>query len=205
MLKKRHRIVHHFIDPQPFKVPNLHVKDGYRKDQLPNLSDYDRIIYPNGPKKPVPWEQILPANLDKKIQTIIESGNGCFAPGTMVWTDTGEIPIETLREHDRILTRAISGKYGLKSDEVVALPVEGGKVVLYGFNGQRPFFTRNHVFHTTTGLRAVDLIAVKMENLWLEVGKLRCGNTLLYTSDGRFCEHFTIWSLLNIVEECDHV
>jgi hypothetical protein len=121
-----------------------------------------------------------------------EPFSGCFIPGTLVWTDQGEVTIQSLRENNRVLTRATSGEYGLKSDEVVALPVQSGVAALWGFNDEPVFFTKNHVFHTTTGLRAIDPESTKMENTWLEVGNLRRGHTLLRTTDGETYQQVTI-------------
>ncbi|KAF3918259.1 hypothetical protein ABW21_db0201477 [Orbilia brochopaga] len=134
-----------------------------------------------------------------------EPASGCFAPGTLVWTDYGELPIETLRENQRILTRASTGEFGIKSDEVVALPVESGSALLYGFNDEKPFFTRNHVFHTTTGRRALDPVSAKLENPWLEVGQLRVGHTLIHTSDGETYEFRPILSFTKDLVPCDNV
>ncbi|KAF2497346.1 hypothetical protein BU16DRAFT_525041 [Lophium mytilinum] len=132
------------------------------------------------------------------------SGAGCFIEGTMVWTSLGELPIEDLRENDRILTAATSGEFGVKSDEVVANPT-GGRAIFWGFNQDDVFFTAGHVFHTTTGHRAIDPVAAKRENPWLEVGKLRAGHTLYRTKDGESYELITIKRLHSQSKLCDHV
>jgi hypothetical protein len=41
---------------------------------------------------------------------------------------------------------------------------------------EAPFFTAGHVFHTTTGLRAVDAELAMKENPWAEVGRLLPGH-----------------------------
>lgn len=132
------------------------------------------------------------------------SGAGCFIEGAMVWTSQGEIPIDELQENDRILTRANSRQFGVKSDEIVANPT-GGRAIFWGFNDDKVFFTAGHVFHTTTGHRAIDPLAAKRENPWLEVGKLRVGHTLFRTKDGESYEHVTIKRLHSQSKQCEHV
>ena len=56
------------------------------------------------------------------------------------------------------------------SDEIMKEACGEG-TILFGFNDEESFFTANHVFYTTTGLRAIDPIGAKRENPWLEVGK----------------------------------
>ncbi|KAM3070107.1 hypothetical protein ACMFMF_008459 [Clarireedia jacksonii] len=100
---------------------------------------------------------------------------GCFRPGTQVIVSSGTKNIEDLREGDIVLTKGgESSQWGICSDEIVAQSAQsdGHQVPLYGFNGELPFTSANHVFYTTTGLRALDPAGARKENSWLEVGKL---------------------------------
>ncbi|KAF3919677.1 hypothetical protein ABW20_dc0105753 [Dactylellina cionopaga] len=132
---------------------------------------------------------------------------GCFAPGTLVWTKQEQIPIEALKENDAILTQAGNQfcEYGLKSDEIVAIPVENGEITLYSFNGETPFFTKDQVFRTTTGHRAIDPISAKRENPWLEVGQLRQGHVLMHTQDALSYKLVVIDNIAEGSIKCDHV
>ncbi|KAI1026350.1 hypothetical protein LB503_012840 [Fusarium chuoi] len=53
-------------------------------------------------------------------------------------------------------------------------------------DNEAPFFTAGHVFHTTTGLRALDAELAMKENPWAEVGRLSAGHILYRLGkDGR--------------------
>lgn len=120
--------------------------------------------------------------------------SSCFAPGTKVLTDLGDMPIENLREHSRVVTRLSSGliEWGSCSDEKVRMP---SPKVLYGFNDDAAFFTAGHVFFTTTGLRAVSPELAMAENPWCNPGQLRAGHVLLHTSDGKIYSKHLIHSI----------
>jgi hypothetical protein len=101
-------------------------------------------------------------------QTPIPFG-GCFAPGTKVLVRVGSKNI------DVFVTRL--GRYhqeGICSNEKVsqAANSEQGSVQLFGFNGEKPFFSANHVFQTTTGLRALNPWSALQENSWANFQKL---------------------------------
>ncbi|PNS17319.1 hypothetical protein CAC42_7002 [Sphaceloma murrayae] len=100
-------------------------------------------------------------------------GGSCFIPGTLVQTASGSVEIEKLSEGTRVLTRAAHLQWGHCSDEVVktAAPAD-----VFGFNDEPAFFTAGHVFHTTTGLRAVNPGIARSENPWIEVAQLRPGH-----------------------------
>ncbi|KAL6822001.1 hypothetical protein J3E69DRAFT_368161 [Trichoderma sp. SZMC 28015] len=102
----------------------------------------------------------------------------CFVAGTQIITRSGNRSIELLAENDIVLTRGSSNEWGIVSDEKVVTPMENP--VLYGFNGGETFFTAGHVFHTTTGLRAIDPIRATRENPWMQPGRLLIGHTLLW-------------------------
>lgn len=100
----------------------------------------------------------------------------CFVAGTQVATESGSIAIERITEGTQILTRVGPNTYGVASDEDVVVPLQ--TTLLCGINGDKPFFTAGHVFHTTSGLKAVDPNAAKLDNPWLEVGRLGPGHIL---------------------------
>jgi len=136
--------------------------------------------------------------------------SSCFRPGTLVLTPTGSTAIEELREGDMVVT--LGGKNsqsGRCSDEVVrtsTVPPRGqSRCQLWGFNGKREFFTAGHVFHTTTGLRALDPHAALVENPWLEVGYLKVGHSVLHTLDGKSYQPVTITSLSFQLADCEWV
>ncbi|KAH6880531.1 hypothetical protein B0T10DRAFT_609611 [Thelonectria olida] len=100
----------------------------------------------------------------------------CFVAGTQVATENGSVAIEHITEGTHILTRAGPNTYGVASDEDVVVPLQ--TTLLCGINGDKPFFTAGHVFHTTSGLKAVNPNAAKLDNPWLEVGRLGPGHIL---------------------------
>ncbi|MCJ1282203.1 hypothetical protein MMC26_001526 [Xylographa opegraphella] len=116
----------------------------------------------------------------------------CFSAGTQIMTDQGSKPIEKLSEGTRLLTHAQPQQYGIVSDENV---IHRDPKHLFGFNGEREFFTPGHVFFTTTGLRAIVPEIARVENPWLDVGKLQVGHILLHTSDGKKYQHVQIRSI----------
>ncbi|KAI1050275.1 hypothetical protein LB506_001923 [Fusarium annulatum] len=108
----------------------------------------------------------------------------CFIAGTKIITKSGNKPIEGLEENDWVLTNGANDEWGLVSDERVVIPVDSP--IIYGFNNEAPFFTAGHVFHTTTGLRALDAELAIKENPWAEVGRLSAGHILYRLGkDGR--------------------
>ncbi|KAK4221600.1 hypothetical protein QBC38DRAFT_121848 [Podospora fimiseda] len=104
----------------------------------------------------------------------------CFVPGTKIRTSRGDVDIQDLCEGDRVCTRLQPTQWGVRSCERVENPSPES---IYGFNNEPAFFTPGHVFHTTTGLRAVEPSAARAENPWLEVGQLAVGHTLLRAVD----------------------
>lgn len=130
----------------------------------------------------------------------------CFVAGTMVLTSQGPLPIETLREHDRVLTRADTNEWGVVSSEIVRTPVRGGQITLCAINDEPAFFTPNHPFVDKFGrARAVDPTAAHQENPWLEVGALKVGHVLLHTEDGRTYTEVPIRSLRQETVDCEFV
>lgn len=153
-----------------------------------------------------------PGNRSRTNQANPFSGS-CFAPGTEVMTRSRHsIKIEYLKEGTEILTQGGSDpQYGICSDEEVIHPTSGpagtghGKMALWGFNEHKPFFTAGHVFHTTTGPRAVDPTIAKEENPWVEVGRLEAGHSLLHTHDGHSYDIVPITRLHFETARCHHV
>ena len=133
-----------------------------------------------------------------------DTHSSCFAPGTRVLTDLGDMPIENLREHSRVVTRLSNGliEWGSCSDEKVRMP---SPKVLYGFNDDAAFFTAGHVFFTTTGLRAVSPELATAENPWCNPGQLRAGHVLLHTSDGKTYSKHLIRSIHSERSTCSYV
>ena len=134
----------------------------------------------------------------------------CFAPGTKVLLkDKTSVAIESLKEGTEILTEGGSApQFGICSDEEVVHPTDDGsgeKIDLWGFNGIKPFFTANHVFHTTTGLRAIDPTAAKQENPWAEIGSLQVGHSVIHTEDGSSYKPVPISSLASTLANCENV
>jgi hypothetical protein len=82
----------------------------------------------------------------------------------------GVKPIEKLAEGDEVLTMATPNQYGIRSDEVVAISTGSGKkkMKVFGFNDEEPFFTPDHVFYTTTGMRAMNPQAAMRETRGLK-------------------------------------
>ncbi|KAF5564990.1 hypothetical protein FNAPI_1875 [Fusarium napiforme] len=129
-------------------------------------------------QRPGPWTQY-------RYQPPSNNGSGtCFIAGTKIITKAGNKPIEGLEENDWVLTNGANDEWGLVSDERVVISVESP--IIYGFNNESPFFTAGHVFHTTTGLRALDAELAMKENPWAEVGRLSAGHILYRLGkDGR--------------------
>jgi len=128
-----------------------------------------------------------------------------FRPGTLVWTNQGENSIEHLEENGSIHTRTSPTQYVLRSDERVFTMIPSRKTVLLAINKEDPFFTLNHVFYTTTGLRAVYPDGARQEDPWLSVGVLKVGHVLLRASGGKFYERKAVQSVNTTVEECEAV
>lgn len=140
----------------------------------------------------------------------VEHGvSGCFRPGTKVLIDDSEVNIEHVREETRIITRAPHShsqhtQYGTCSDETVmqSLFTDRGRAHLWAFNEKQPFFSANHAFFITIGLRAVDPAAALRENLWLDVGQLSVGYILLHSLDGKGYNQVQIQRLYSEETEC---
>lgn len=132
--------------------------------------------YKNHQNEPYMNADINLNNTTETAQNANTAALGCFMAGTKVETSSGSMAIEDLAEGDQVLTRANGEKqWGTRSDEVVENPSPD---ILYGFNGEAPFFTASHPFFTTTGLRSIDPETARKENPWLNVGQLKPGHIL---------------------------
>lgn len=128
----------------------------------------------------------------------------CFVAGTQVATETGSIAIERISEGTRILTGVGPNTYGVASDEDVVVPFQ--TALLCGINGSKPFFTAGHVFHTASGLKAVNPNAARLENPWLEVGRLGPGHILYRLSaDGKGYDQIEVKTINRELVEGGHV
>ena len=63
---------------------------------------------------------------------------------------------------------------GMASSERVEV-VRTQPFLVFGFNSNQPFFTAEHVFFTTTGMRSLDPAAAMTQNPWLTVGRYGLG------------------------------
>ncbi|KPM39826.1 hypothetical protein AK830_g6732 [Neonectria ditissima] len=155
------------------------------------------------------YSSLFNSNAPNVTDTRDYSTNGsppksCFVAGTKVATESGSIAIEHITEGTHILTRADPKTYGVASDEDVVVPLQ--TTLLCGINGDKPFFTAGHVFHTTSGLKAVNPNAAKLENPWLEVGKLGPGHILYrLSSDGSGYDHIEVKTINREQVEGGHV
>jgi hypothetical protein len=130
---------------------------------------------------------------------------GCFIAGTIVLTRHGDKAIESLQDHDMVLTQADPRLHSIRSDEPVHHDIPEGATTLYGFNDKACFFTANHVFFTTTGLRAINPEAAMVDNAWLQVGRLEAGHVLLHIANGLSYAHVTIRSISRARVACSRV
>ena len=62
----------------------------------------------------------------------------------------------------------------------------------FATDGETPFATPAHVFHTTTGLRAVEPRAAMRENPWAKVGHLAVGHVLYRLREGDCRKYDTV-------------
>ncbi|KAL6702405.1 hypothetical protein ACN47E_002188 [Coniothyrium glycines] len=126
----------------------------------------------------------------------------CFVADTLVATEKGSVAIQSLREGDHVLTSADPIAYGVLSDEEVVHSL--GSTLLCGINDDEPFFTAGHIFHTTSGLRAVDPFTAKSENPWMNVNQLAPGHIIYRRCDsGNGYNHVEIEKITR--KRMDHV
>ncbi|KAI9774398.1 MAG: hypothetical protein M1840_004292 [Geoglossum simile] len=134
-----------------------------------------------------------------KTQTFITGGGSilggggfgfgfCFAPGTQILGSDGrQVPIESITEGTTIVTSVDPLQHGSTSAENLRIPGPGK--MLYGFNKEGTFFTSNHAFYVAPGLwRAIDPVAAREINPWLDVGRLQVGDRLLKAVENNYEE-----------------
>lgn len=130
----------------------------------------------------------------------------CLVAGTLIETVNGTKAIEDLRDGEVLVTTATMKdikrpiEFGTVSNEARTVKVENPR--LYGFSKRRshksceirslptadnekPFFTASHVFHTTSGLRAIDAYAARKLNPASTIGELRVGHVLFRLDEKR--------------------
>ncbi|KPM46112.1 hypothetical protein AK830_g409 [Neonectria ditissima] len=122
------------------------------------------------------WEnEICPPG--QRILKLSQVGNGAYLlVGTYVTLADGTTcQASQLQQGDRLLTLAKPQAHGEVARDMWPMEVTAP---LVGFNGEEPFATTAQVFHTTTGLRAVNPRAAMRQNPWLNVGCLAVGHVL---------------------------
>lgn len=149
------------------------------------------------------------SSTEREGMTVESSAAGCFRPGTQVLILGGSANIEDLNDGDQALTRGgRDPEWGWCSDKKVfqsTTTSDDRQIRLFGFNDEQPFFSANQVFHTSTGLRALDPIAAMKDNPSLEVGILRVGHYAFRTADGVNYEHFCINGISSSEADCSSI
>ena len=134
------------------------------------MHELNSCCLPNGCHNSA-WLSLLTVSLF----TIMEAGSvHGFKAGTQIVGDGGTIKIELLEEGAIVLGHREAKMVVNKTTKQSA-----AEHILHGFNEDEPFFTGDTVFHTTTGLRAVDPAAAARMKPWLEIGPLRVGHVVL--------------------------
>lgn len=137
----------------------------------------------------------------------------CFATGTLITTEHGDVHVEDLRPYTRVLVRAPE-LYGMTSEEIVVHPTShsdhaGGTpthTLLYGFNGGKPFVTAGHIFLTVMGPKAIDPEIATQENPHIYVSRLQIGDILLRLNASRKgYDHVRIASIIAKSAHCTTV
>ncbi len=125
----------------------------------------------------------------------------CFSPDTMIFTDHGPVEISMIGTGTRVLTKPPL-QYGITSQEIVIRETVTGKrnieraLLLYGFNGERPFVTAGHIFFTSTGPKALDPRTAQAENPGIHVTKLKVGDAVYrLNAEGTDCIEVPICSV----------
>ncbi|KAI1757865.1 hypothetical protein F4782DRAFT_475448 [Xylaria castorea] len=113
-----------------------------------------------------------------------ELSESSILPGTLITLlDGTSRPAETLQPGEEIL---------ICQDPKTSAPVyprrikQPGKAKLFGFNGEIPWFPGSQVFHTTTGLRAVDPEGAQRLNSYQRIGTLAVGHIVFRLQGGEY-------------------
>ncbi|KAH8429650.1 uncharacterized protein LDX57_007322 [Aspergillus melleus] len=107
-----------------------------------------------------------------------ETANGShIVAGTQIaLVDRQSVPVEELVPGDQVLSLASEDGPNQSAQVSDSMFPQQATVPLVGFNNGDPFAPTWQVFHTTTGLRAVDPEAAMHQNPWLKVGRLLAGH-----------------------------
>ncbi|UNI18784.1 hypothetical protein JDV02_005034 [Purpureocillium takamizusanense] len=123
------------------------------------------------------WENELPYGSKKMLRKSFARNGAYIVAGNWITLADGSYrKVETLKVNDVLLTSATGDTDPVKvSREMHPMELTAG---LIGFNGEEPFATPAQVFHTTTGLRAVNPQAAMKQNPWAKIGRLAVGHIL---------------------------
>ncbi|KAF3912370.1 hypothetical protein AA313_de0207845 [Arthrobotrys entomopaga] len=163
----------------------------YYGDEVAKLIDTGKSKYPKYFTKSAPKHHTSEFIANYSFQ--------CLAAGTVILTKDGEKPVEELQDDEVLIARGSLPQYsrdtiyGKTSNEDRKVPV-GGQTLFYGFNDDTPFFTSSHIFHTTTGLRAIDPTLASRQNPTVTVGKLDIGHVVFRLSGNAKYSFITIQS-----------
>ncbi|KAK2605937.1 hypothetical protein QQS21_003663 [Conoideocrella luteorostrata] len=123
------------------------------------------------------WEDELPYGSKKMLKKYFARNGAYIAAGNVITLADGSYrKVETLKVNDMLLTSAKGDTDPVKvSRDTHPMELTAG---LISFNGEEPFATPAQVFHTTTGLRAVNPQAAMKQNPWAKIGRLAVGHIL---------------------------
>ena len=108
------------------------------------------------------------------VQYYTPSLFGCFLAGTKVHLSCGQdINIEEVKDGMKVLSHG--GTVSTQTAECVQPLIPKGELI-FGFNGEDPFFFSGHAFWTTEGWKAVSPLVCQEENPDVKVGTLQVGD-----------------------------
>ncbi|KAI0413214.1 hypothetical protein F5X98DRAFT_296318 [Xylaria grammica] len=129
------------------------------------------------------WDAYLPVTKDPYDQ-FNRSSTSLIPAGTPVTLADGmERLVEAITSEDRILIHGVSQ---------ISVPAtekpfhQTGKARLVGFNGENPSIPSSQVFHTATGLRAVDVEEAQRLNPYQRIGQLAVGHIVFRLKGGEY-------------------
>ncbi|KAJ3529746.1 hypothetical protein NM208_g9620 [Fusarium decemcellulare] len=123
------------------------------------------------------WENELSYGSKKMLRKSFAQNGAYIAAGNIITLADGSYrTVEKMKVNDLLLTSAKGDTDPAKvSREMHPMELTAG---LISFNGEKPFATPAQVFHTTTGLRAVNPQAAMKQNPWAKIGRLAVGHIL---------------------------
>ena len=123
------------------------------------------------------WSNRMGVATGKKpdnVQYYTPSPFGCFLAGTKVRLSCGQdINIEEVKDGMKVLSHG--GTVSTQTAECVQPLIPEGELI-FGFNGEDPFFFSGHAFWTTEGWKAVSPSVCQEENPDVKVGTLQVGD-----------------------------